>query len=1037
MKMYSRMRAWGALSVVVWALAGCGGGGTKCVEGESAACACPDGRMGAQVCSGGEFGACLCEGFDGGLDAAMFDASMLDAGTDGDMPDATDDAGAGDGAVGDGGSDASTDGSVDASLDSGLPSCTSEGATRCGAEGVESCTGGAWTPTTPCAGGCTAGACDDSPVTCTPGERRCFRNSVQVCNAEGTAMLFDSVCAEACDAGACVGSCTPADARCSGDVREVCAADGSGFGADATCALGCDHRLCAEDELVSAGVDLTLTGDHVYTGCVDISLGAVVSVPAGESVEIWARCLSLASSASITLGAGAHLRVHASETVDLSGDASGGDELFFEAGTRLDLSGSVSSASTTLRADTLAIASGASTTGSGSAVALYGQSFINMGSHSGAVSVMPPEPVESPTYPSAGVWNLGTDDLLVAWQRPFPSVAGYYISVGDELPGPGVGQYRTEEYVVVPSSDLRPGDNRVRVVSVNADSEVGTISTDLVVHLNVRSPRIDSSSHPDPSAWGGPNDVFLSWSDPASMPSEAIAGYWWSFDRMADTTPSAASSYDDRNMRLLADQADGQWYFHIVDLDLMGRPSALVSHYGVRVGPMPALGNVAGTVTASADGSPIENATVLLNGGSLRAVTDASGDYTFHGLVPAATDAYQVRVSARGMLTQARDVSVGDGTSAVEDFALEVDPDPPTEPVRFGWPLLLDTTEAGPMDAALDASGTLIWSRAQRTSGGDERVTFSGPGGEALHSEATNVEYYRYGARTDVGAHDGVFYAVDWYKCEDNGSLRFGHGWSCLRMRTWDRNGTVTDGWTPFAVDGHSGSPTAIFNGTSYGVFFVSYSRLYHRELNADLSFANGLPGRGNADLLASGYGDSRQFARTQGLWDGSRYAVAWAIKRSPSDSNGALFFRRWDRTLTPVGGVVDLGAAQTSQSIGMAFDGAAYHLLYSRPVTGGGNEVVLRAIAGAAPERVLATNTGYGRYTGDLAFDGRYLFATYVDDRDHALLDVLDPGDHSSVVQYDLGVAQMARVTISPTGGEGAVVYTTPEGTYMLPFSL
>src|SRR5690606_33537922 len=137
-------------------------------------------------------------------------------------------------------------------------------------------------------------------------------------------------------------------------------------------------------------------------------------------------------------------------------------------------------------------------------------------------------------------------------------------------------------------SMLRPGENRIRVVAVNADSEVGTYTEDLVVRLNVRPPTVTSTSHPDPSAWGGSDDVFLTWTDPSDVPDDALVGYWYAFDRMADTVPGPSDTFDDRNMLLLSDRAPGVWFFHIVNLDRLGRPSPLVAHYMVRVGPAPA-----------------------------------------------------------------------------------------------------------------------------------------------------------------------------------------------------------------------------------------------------------------------------------------------------------------------------------------------------------------------------------------------------------------------------------------------------------------
>ena len=985
-----------------------------CEEGR-VGCLCADGREGFRLCAGG----CDCD----------TDAGVLDDGAIPDVPMV-------DGAV-----DGATDGAmIDGAADGGSTTCETEGAMRCGAAGEERCDAGTWTPVRPCPASCEDGACSDAPVSCDPGETRCFRSAVQRCNRGGTAWLFDSVCADGCSAGLCVGACTTGANRCNGDVLETCS-DGSGFTPVETCALGCDRQVCVEDALINEGVVTELRGRHVYEGCVDVSLGGSLSIPAGETVEIWAQCLRVTESSSIDLGANARFRFHARETIDLDGAATGGEELFFEALDAMTLRGSTNSRQSVLRADALTLAAGSTTTGSTLNAALYGRAFTNDGTHAGIVSVMPPDPVESPTHPSIGVWNLGNDDLVVAWDRPFPSVMGYYIQVGDEVPGPGTGEYRTEEFVVLPAESLRPLGNRIRIVSVNADSEVGTYPQDVVVTLNVRPPTVTSTSHPDPSAWGGPDDVFLSWVDPTEVPNDALVGYLRTWDRMADTMPDATSTFDDRNMLLLSDQAPGLWYFHIVNLDRMGRPSPLATHYPVRIGPEPEYGNVAGTITRASDDAPIDGALVTLNGGAYRTTTGPSGDYTFRGEVPAASDPYRVTVRARGFVEQSRDVSIGAGTAAVEHFSLE-DAAPPLGPiVRPLWPLQVSTSNAGSPDVAMDDARGVVWSSIESREGSPESVHITDMLAAPILSASMLDEYYDWrGARTDVGTHDGIFYAVDYYQCDDNGSLNYGHGWSCLRMQTWDRSGDVLAGWQRWRNSGHTGSPTAVWNGTSYGVFFVSYGTLYHRELTADLSFANGRSVTSN-DVLSSGHGDSRQFARTQALWDGSGYAVAWSIERSTSDSSGAVFFGRWDRDLGVLQSRIMVDSAPRDGALGLTWDGAVYHLAYIRQ-TGADYDVVVRSISPTGTvgtPTVLAADVTNDRWqTPTLETDGRFLFATHIEADGTAVLDVLDPSDHRSVERLELGAVWAPRVTVAPSGGNGVVLYTTAtNGTWIRPFEL
>ncbi len=77
--------AFGLMALVV--LAGCGGGSSLCVVGESISCACTDGRTGAQVCQAdGTFGACACTGAGEDAGRGSADAGpQIDAGPPGPL----------------------------------------------------------------------------------------------------------------------------------------------------------------------------------------------------------------------------------------------------------------------------------------------------------------------------------------------------------------------------------------------------------------------------------------------------------------------------------------------------------------------------------------------------------------------------------------------------------------------------------------------------------------------------------------------------------------------------------------------------------------------------------------------------------------------------------------------------------------------------------------------------------------------------------------------------------------------------------------
>lgn len=900
--------------------------------------------------------------------------------------------------------------------------CT-DGDVQCSGTTLSTCANGAWEATAACAQGCDQNACADT-VQCTAGEDRCYRNSVQRCNVTGTGWVHDSVCADDCDAGLCIGACTPGENRCNGDALESCNADGATWAQVEACAMGCANRTCRELELDVQGVEVTLSGPHVYQECVTVELGGTIRVPAGETLEIWARCFEVTSSSFVTLEAGARLLVHAMETVVNDGTIAGGDLVRLSGYQSLTNNGSATSATVQLRGDVLTIGASGST-GGGSTFALYGTSLSNQGAHTGAESVMPPEQLSSPTHPAGWTWNLNVDDVSVAWDRPFASVMGYYVAWNSNTPpGPANGEYRSQEQITIPLSEFGPGRNWIEVVSVNADSTVGTVPVRFEIDFNVAPPTAWSTSHPNGLAWNASNDVFVEWSDPVGPLPGSFVGTFYAFDRMADTHPDATTgTFRTDDQLLLQDQAPGIWFFHIVNIDRLGRVSPAAAHVQARIGDDPGNGNIAGTITDATTGDPIQGARITLNGGLSRATTVDSGDFTFNGTVPAVAETYTVTASAPGYDPQTNMVQVTQGGVQVVDFALQ--PNGGDVAYRLGWEILLDTAPPGNADIALGPGGSFIYSRSADTDGIGFGTIYGGKTGSA----PTREEYYTYGARVDVGWTGDRYYSVDVYKCDDNGSLQFGHGWSCLDMRTYDAAGARIDGPALWRNSGQTGSPSVVWNGATFATFFYSYTSLYYRELTQQLAFSNGLDGGGNNTMLAGPYADVRQSARTNALWDGNGYGIVY----NTASANGVYFARR-SADILQLDANVSLGQT-LGRHIGFAHDGTAFHVGLVQQNNTNRDLIVTRVLGdGTVTDTTVVATAPSSPFVDapSVAFDGRALLVAYAANG-VGKLEARDPATHAVEWTIDLPGIEVPRLATSRTTGDTVLLYgKSGGGTYI-----
>lgn len=187
-----------------------------------------------------------------------------------------------------------------------VAACT-PGAKRCGtaAAAVEECSAnGTWFATQSCSQSCAAGACTVS-TQCSPSTVRCNGNNVEVCNASGSAWLYQQQCLVGCAGGLCTDPCEAGQRRCNGSNVETCSDGGVSWqsrplpdAGSASCANGCYQGDCMEADLIVDGVTKVLEGDLSFKNSVVIRNGGQLKVGPSGQLSIKAKSISVQDSAS-------------------------------------------------------------------------------------------------------------------------------------------------------------------------------------------------------------------------------------------------------------------------------------------------------------------------------------------------------------------------------------------------------------------------------------------------------------------------------------------------------------------------------------------------------------------------------------------------------------------------------------------------------------------------------------------------------------------------------------------------------------------
>jgi hypothetical protein len=247
----------------------------------------------------------------------------------------------------------------------------------------------------------------------------------------------------------------------------------------------------------------------------------------------------------------------------------------------------------------------------------------------------PPIPLRSTSHPDpARIYNDGFLSLDVSWSKAFPSLQGYYVRLDTTAlrpPTAADGAFQAVDVVSFSPNDAIDGDNFVHVVSVDAQSAIGTVETVFRVQINTSGPSVSSQSHPTQTAFTDNTNPFFLWSYPQG--DENVSGAYYVLDQFGTTVPSAADTKVPASQKqvLRSDVPAGVWVLHVVSIDTAGRLSKQAGHYRVNIGTDPGVGAIIGRVV-NAQAQAVAGATVSVNRGLYETVTDSQGNFTLTGV---------------------------------------------------------------------------------------------------------------------------------------------------------------------------------------------------------------------------------------------------------------------------------------------------------------------------------------------------------------------------------------------------------------------
>jgi hypothetical protein len=415
---------------------------------------------------------------------------------------------------------------------------------------------------------------------------RCNGNNIEICNASGTAWLYNQTCAVSCSSGVCTGPCTPNQKRCNGRVPETCNVGGSAWVAAQSCMNECYNGECTQNDLVIDGTTQTLEGDLKFSNNVIIRNQGQLRVGPSGVLKLRARTITIESNTTInandqgteTRGEGGPRMPGCSFYCSYYGNTRSGSAsvvMGSSYGTEGQTgTGTYSSYCCSYCTNSCTASATAST---------YDQDddlSISMGSRwvNGAT-----------TNRGGGLVQLIADTVTINGQVTANATStgasgGGVLIAANQISGTGVIQ--TSGAAASPTG----GNGRVKLLRGTANAFFSGNITG-----NSRTspmPPLDlvSGSHPDQSKWynDGLGDWFLAW----SRPFPSLTGYYWKLSTSSSTLPTAAPGNGTltqaESLQIPAAQlVQGVNYVHLVSVDSAFNLGTVKATATVRVNTQP------------------------------------------------------------------------------------------------------------------------------------------------------------------------------------------------------------------------------------------------------------------------------------------------------------------------------------------------------------------------------------------------------------------------------------------------------------------
>ena len=540
---------------------------------------------------------------------------------------------------------------------------------------------------------------DNEP--CAPGALRCNGNEAQQCNEEGTMWVTQETCSTFCEEG-------------------VCAIDGL----DVTSDMSLDGPVVvAGDVFVRAGATLSSPTGNLTIFAQNITVeagGSVAAAPTGAVLEgkgsdgsssfppnggFYVGRYGSDTDAEVQAGAeggkqfgaqtpvakgGGVIKLLAKGTFVMAGTitangqnggsdnnvctfggggGSGGGVLIV--GDDLQFTGSISAAGGLGGVNTCQ--GNGRNGGEGRVKTLFGSARTMTGTVVGrrTEGMAPPIPMKSLTHPDpTKVYNDGFLSFDVEWKKAFPSTMGFYVRLDRNRTGapptPGDGQFVSIDKISFSPNDIFDGDNFVHVVSVDSQSNVGTVDNVLRVQINTQGPSMSSSSHPSETTFSNNTNPFFQWEYPQG--DENVAAVHVKLDQFGDTVPTTADEMlpGTQKQLLKSNVPPGIHVLHVVAVDGQGRLTKQAGHYQVRIGTDPGQGSVQGNIVDS-NNQPIVGATVTINRGIFETSTSTNGVFNLGGVTAGTWE-----LSAKfGALSATKTITVINGMSTAGNLTLQ------------------------------------------------------------------------------------------------------------------------------------------------------------------------------------------------------------------------------------------------------------------------------------------------------------------------------------------------------------------------------